>query len=182
MSVSNDGYERFERMTMNAGNTCEISAATQTAIGTAAIIDGAVCLGKPRTGAGTDQFAELNGSKIVFHNGLAPQLNDYDARIICSGMANGNGQANLTLNAELTTMSGEVNFAAGVSFNDEPGEAESILLSAGPTLPPVWLAADPPGAILIVNAAGNVAWLPAGTYDQILKVGGDGIPVWGAAP
>jgi hypothetical protein len=159
MSVSNDGYERFERMTMNAGATCEISAQTQNAAGTAIVVDGSVCLGKPRTGAVvggvyTDQFAEVNGVKIDFHNGEATSNNDYDARIEVSGISAGNSGATLSIDCGELALNCS---AGGVLFNGTSGAVGAILVSKGAGATPEWLAPGAEGQFLKI-VAGVPAW------------------------
>lgn len=159
MSVSNDGYERFEKMTMNAGNTCEISASLVNFNGTTLVTDGSVCLGKPRTGAVvggvyTDQFAEINGVRIDFHTGSATSANDYDARISCSADATTNSTSTISFTCKA------INFAldgGGFILGGSPGGVGAILVSAGAADSPYWLAAGAEGQFLKI-VAGVPAW------------------------
>lgn len=182
MSVSNDGYERFERMTMNAGNTCEISAASQNAAGTIAVVDGSVCLGKPRTGAVvggvyTDQFAELNGIKIDFHNGEATTNNDYDARIEVSGVSAGNGGATLSIDCGELALNCS---AGGLLFDGTPGDAGDFLVSQGAGATPEWVYpfTGLVGSILYMGADGKLAFLVTPATNGCTLQNVDGLPAW----
>lgn len=184
MSVSNDGYERFEKMTMNAGATCEISAQTQNAAGTAAVVDGSVCLGKPRTGAVvggvyTDQFAEVNGVKIDFHNGEATSANDYDARIEVSGVSVGNGGATLSIDCGELALNCS---AGGVIINGSEGTDGAFFMSQGPGLTPIWFAPGTAGTILFIDAAGMPSYLALGNPGDIFHISNGGVPGWLGTP
>jgi hypothetical protein len=161
MSNKNDGYERFNRMTLNAGGTCEISAQLKNAAGTVIVTDGSVCLGKPRTGAVvggvyTDQFAEINGVKIDFHNGEATTNNDYDARIEVSGVSAGNSGATLSIDCGELALNCS---AGGVLFNGTSGAAGAILVSQGAAATPTWLAPGAIGQVLTISGAGLPSWV-----------------------
>ena len=183
MSNKNDGYERFNKMTLNAGATCEISAQLKNAAGTVIVTDGSVCLGKPRTGAVvggvyTDQFAEVNGVKIDFHNGEATSLNDYDARIEVSGPSVGNGQSALSIDCGVLAL----NASEGVLFGGSVGADGSFLMSQGIEQAPVWFPPGTAGSILYIDAEGMPSYIPLGPPGSIFHISNGGIPGWLGTP